>query len=726
VRILKVAWLARSGARVKAFFLVVALAGALIGVITAPVDAATAERRVALVVGNARYADAPLRNPANDARAMAASLRERGFEVILRLDATKPQMEGAIIEFGEKLTEGATGLFFYAGHGMQVQGRNYIIPTDAKLTSEQRIKLEAVDVEAVLDQMQGARSKVNVVILDACRNNPFERRFRSASGGLAQINAPEGTLIAYATAPGRVAADGEGANGLYTTELLKALRAPGLKVEDVFKQVRINVARASNGAQTPWEASSLIGDFYFVAPVAAAPSNTLELEFWNAIKTAQEPGEYRAYLTRYPKGEFAELAQMRLASIEKSRADAIERARDATAEKARLDAAERARSEAAEKARADAAEKARAEAAEKARAEIEKIRLEAAERSRLEIEKARREVTENSRAEIERVRLAATAGRPTPTPPAEAAKPVQQAALPPPSAPISAFDGIYNAKFTMIGQDGFAPLNAAIEITKNRIAGTAANAGGTGCTVSGELEDTGTIKSLFMSCRKANVHFTGRFAIDPNTGMAVGNTEARSIMDGRVVPVTWVGGKPVQQAALPSPAAPAPNDTSKSGLTAAQKLARGLPVTYADLEGHQYFAQQNYLGGHRGFEIKFDFSGKDPSRIMVHGRIELDMMNRTPTTFPFISCPIYGFDRFKQNLQFTAYCLGGLTVIGDLSTMTVTFMHPGLDPRPVTVVDSGFSDTHREWTKGVNDNNTAAFFQDVLKEKLTKSPSSGG
>ena len=138
---------------------------------------------------------------------------------------------------------------------MQVNGRNYIIPTDAKLSSEQRVKLETIDIDAVLDQMQGARSKVNVVILDACRNNPFERRFRSTSGGLAQINAPEGTLIAYSTAPGRVAADGDGTNGLYTAELLKALRSPGLRVEDVFKQVRVNVARVSNGAQTPWEAS---------------------------------------------------------------------------------------------------------------------------------------------------------------------------------------------------------------------------------------------------------------------------------------------------------------------------------------------------------------------------------------------------------------------------------------------------------------------------------------
>jgi hypothetical protein len=310
----------------KAFFLALAMAVAALGSVSAPVDAATGERRIALVVGNSRYADAPLKNPANDARAMAASLRERGFEVIVRVDATKTQMETAIIEFGEKLTEGATGLFFFAGHGMQVQGRNYMIPTDAKLSSEQRIRLETIDIDAVLDQMQGARSKVNVVILDACRNNPFERRFRSASGGLAQINAPEGTLIAYATAPGRVAADGDGTNGLYTAELLKAVNTPGMKIEDVFKQVRVNVARASNGAQTPWEASSLVGDFYFTAPVAPVvsqavptPSNAAEVEFWNAIKSSTNPDEFKAYLAQYPNGQFAALVRVRLEAAEKAR-----------------------------------------------------------------------------------------------------------------------------------------------------------------------------------------------------------------------------------------------------------------------------------------------------------------------------------------------------------------------------------------------------------------------
>ena len=217
--------------------------------------------RVALVIGNSTYREAPLKNPQNDAKAMAAALRDQGFEVILRQNASKIEMERAIADFGDKLSEGATGLFYYAGHGMQVNGRNFLIPVDAQISSEQRVRLETLDVDLVLDQMAAARSRVNVVILDACRNNPFERRFRSTGGGLAQINAPEGTLIAYATSPGKVAADGDGDNGLYTEELLKAVRQPGLKVEDVFKTVRVGVSRRSNGAQTPWEASSLVGDF---------------------------------------------------------------------------------------------------------------------------------------------------------------------------------------------------------------------------------------------------------------------------------------------------------------------------------------------------------------------------------------------------------------------------------------------------------------------------------
>ena len=296
---------------------------AVLGALAAP---AAAEKKVALVIGNGAYPEAPLKNPPSDARAIAATLKRQGFEVLLKENANKSQMNEIVADFGEKLAEGDTALFFFAGHGMQVQGRNYLVPTDAKITSEQRVRLETLDVEAVLDQMAAARARVSMVILDACRNNPFERRFRSVGGGLAQINAPEGTMIAYATSPGKVAADGDGANGLYTQELLKALGQPGLKVEDVFKQVRIGVARASNGMQVPWEASSLTGDFYFSPPVAPSAATSTaavpvdrEAIFWDSIKASTDPAEFRAYLDAFPGGTFSPLARMRLANLEAAR-----------------------------------------------------------------------------------------------------------------------------------------------------------------------------------------------------------------------------------------------------------------------------------------------------------------------------------------------------------------------------------------------------------------------
>jgi uncharacterized caspase-like protein len=362
---------------------------------------AFAAKKVALVVGNAAYAEAPLRNPVNDARAIARQLRGKGFEVLLRENVTKAQFTDAVADFGEKLAAGDTALFFFAGHGIQVQGRNYLLPVDARITSEQRVRLEAMDVEAVLDQTAAARASVSMMILDACRNNPFERRFRSTGGGLAQINAPEGTLIAYATAPGKVAADGEGSNGLYTQALLKALGEPGLKVEEVFKQVRIDVARASGGTQIPWEASSLTGDFFFVPPVEQA--SVREAMFWDSVKGSTDPAELNAYLTLYPNGHFAPIARARIAVVEASRAQAAaeaERTRQA-AEAQRL-AAEATRTREAAEAQRQTAQ------AEAARTQAEASRL-AAEAARLQAEAARaQEAQEAARlsAEAERARRA--------------------------------------------------------------------------------------------------------------------------------------------------------------------------------------------------------------------------------------------------------------------------------------------------------------------------------
>ena len=252
----------------------------------------------------------------NDVRAMAQRLQELGFTVLAHENATKRTMEAAIIEFGRRLAEGGVGAFYYAGHGLQVRGRNYLVPVDAEIEDEASTRVAAVDVELLLEQMAEAKNRVNIVILDACRNNPFERRMRGASRGLAAVDAARGTLVAYATAPGSVAADGDGKNGLYTEELLEALREPGLKVEEVFKRVRINVARRSKGAQTPWESSSLTGDLVVnvtvnvttaaVAPPAASPpAPDREGLFWMSIKDGTDPAAFEAYLKQYPQGTFA-------------------------------------------------------------------------------------------------------------------------------------------------------------------------------------------------------------------------------------------------------------------------------------------------------------------------------------------------------------------------------------------------------------------------------------
>lgn len=227
--------------------------------------------RHALVIGNATYPAAPLRNPVNDARDMARALRETGFRVTLLEDATQRAMKQAIQEFGQRLPNGSVGLFYFAGHGIQGRNRNWLLPVDAELVREADLELWGVDAEAVLAQLEGAGDGLTLMILDACRNNPLARAFRSAARGLAAIHAHPGSLIAYATAPGELAADGDGVNGVYTQELLKNIRAPGIPVEDVFKRTRVGVQALTGGRQVPWESSSLTGYFFFV-PLSVAPA----------------------------------------------------------------------------------------------------------------------------------------------------------------------------------------------------------------------------------------------------------------------------------------------------------------------------------------------------------------------------------------------------------------------------------------------------------------------
>lgn len=232
------------------------------------VPTASAQRRLALVIGNGAYANGPLANPPNDAADIAKALKAVGFEVMLKTQVDRRTMEQAIREFGSKLRDGGVGLFYFAGHGLQIDGRNYLIPVDAVVQDEADVRYEAVDAGFVLAKMEVAGNGLNIVILDACRDNPFARSFRSQEKGLAKMDAPVGSIVAYATAPGSVAADGKGRNGLYTSKLLKYLPQSGLKIEELFKQVRREVLDESGGAQVPWESSSLAGDFSF-APIKA-------------------------------------------------------------------------------------------------------------------------------------------------------------------------------------------------------------------------------------------------------------------------------------------------------------------------------------------------------------------------------------------------------------------------------------------------------------------------
>src|SRR5581483_5391958 len=238
---------------------------------------ARAEKRVALVIGNSHYKNvAPLDNPVNDAKLMAETLRALGFVIVggkAQLDLDKAQFDGAVQGFSDQIQGADVGLFYYAGHGVQVRGANYLVPVSANPTRESDVDFQMVDTALVLRQMDGAGTKLNIVILDACRNNPFGGRgLRATEGGLAQMRAPEGTLISYATQPGNVARDGAGGNSPYTRALADAIRQPGKDIFQTFNAVGLAVKEATGGAQQPWVSSSPIaGSFYFAGQAPGAP-----------------------------------------------------------------------------------------------------------------------------------------------------------------------------------------------------------------------------------------------------------------------------------------------------------------------------------------------------------------------------------------------------------------------------------------------------------------------
>ncbi|MDH4205471.1 MAG: caspase family protein [Desulfobacteraceae bacterium] len=229
-----------------------------------PSDSASVqENKIALIIGNGEYKTSHLANPVNDANDMATALNKCNFKVMKSINATKKEMRRLIRKFGEEINKGAVGLFYYAGHGIQVDGENYLVPVNAEVYTEAEVEDECLKVSSVLRQMESAGNRLNIIILDACRDNPFGRSFRSSNMGLAKMDAPTGSILAYSTAPGSVAADGTGRNGLYTSMLLKHMMEPDLVIERVFKKVRVDVMKESSKRQVPWESSSLTGDFYF-------------------------------------------------------------------------------------------------------------------------------------------------------------------------------------------------------------------------------------------------------------------------------------------------------------------------------------------------------------------------------------------------------------------------------------------------------------------------------
>ena len=225
----------------------------------------TIGRRIALVVGNANYKVRPLKNPRNDADDVSRSLKATGFDVIDLRDASLPQMRTAVRQFGDRLINNDVGLVYYSGHGVEVKGRNYFIPVNADIQREDEIADQGLDVSLILEKMSTAGKGVNILIVDACRDDPFGRSFRSSSRGLAQMDAPRGTIIAYATSPGKVASDGDPRerNSPYTKHLVKAMQSPNKPIEQVFKEVRRAVQDETKNQQTPWENTSLSGDFFF-------------------------------------------------------------------------------------------------------------------------------------------------------------------------------------------------------------------------------------------------------------------------------------------------------------------------------------------------------------------------------------------------------------------------------------------------------------------------------
>jgi len=316
-------------------FLIAALSAASL-LISASTDA-FADKRVAFVVGNGAYKNVPaLPNPAVDAKSMAKLLRNVGFDVVEGSNLSRDKMTEKLLDFGKKAEGADVALFFYAGHGIAVNGTNYLLPVDADLKSEMDVKLgAAINVDTTLEQTMGD-AKVKLVFLDACRDNPFAAKIRSAKAtrsvnvqtGLAEMKSGEGTLLAFATGPGQTALDGEaGTNSPFTRALLANIAQPGVEIQQAMTKVRAQVNEETSKGQLPWGHTNLIGSVYLNPAKAAgtspeAPNETstaaseVELEFWRSIKDSNKVEEFNAYLTNYPNGTFKSIALSRIAALQ--------------------------------------------------------------------------------------------------------------------------------------------------------------------------------------------------------------------------------------------------------------------------------------------------------------------------------------------------------------------------------------------------------------------------
>jgi len=284
--------------------------------------------RVALVVGNSGYIESPLKNPINDAKSIASELEKVGFKVSIKLDAGRASLIDAIEKFGLELakTKGV-GIFYYAGHGAQLGWRNYLVPVDAVIDKLEDMKTKTVDLSNLLAGISKAANPMNVIILDACRDNPFGSRVPTEQKGLSQFDAPPGCLIAYATAPGNTASDGIGSNGLFTENLLREIRVPNAKIEDVLKRVRLGVRRTSQGAQIPWETTSLEEDFYFLPPASIKKESQAEFDRqyaeqkkeWDKLKGSKNVDDFYAFLNKYPSGFITEQATYQIERLQKAK-----------------------------------------------------------------------------------------------------------------------------------------------------------------------------------------------------------------------------------------------------------------------------------------------------------------------------------------------------------------------------------------------------------------------